>query len=100
MSAFALSDAANQSSQFRRIGLEILADLSEHTGATATLSGRIGHRRIYIGQVKSSQLVRISVQVGSAQPLTIGASGAVGRSEQRSLSQLHRFNLEILLNTE
>lgn len=76
ISAFALSDAANQSSQFRRIGLELLADLAEHTGETATLSGRIGHRRIYIGQVESSQLVRISVQVGSAQPLTIGASGA------------------------
>lgn len=76
ISAFALADAANQSSQFRRIGLELLADLAEHTGETATLSGRIGHRRIYIGQVESSQLVRISVQVGSAQPLTIGASGA------------------------
>ncbi|WP_298040578.1 IclR family transcriptional regulator [uncultured Microbacterium sp.] len=76
ISAFALSDAANQSSQFRRIGLELLADLAEHTGETATLSGRIGHRRIYIGQVESSQLVRISVQVGSALPLTIGASGA------------------------
>ncbi|MEW1975470.1 IclR family transcriptional regulator [Microbacterium profundi] len=76
ISAFALSDAANQSSQFRRIGLELLADLAEHTGETATLSGRIGHRRIYIGQVESAQLVRISVQVGSAQPLTIGASGA------------------------
>jgi len=76
ISAFALSDAANQSSQFRRIGLELIADLAEHTGETATLSGRIGHRRIYIGQVESSQLVRISVQVGSALPLTIGASGA------------------------
>lgn len=76
ISAFALADAANQSSQFRRNGIELLADLAEHTGETATLSGRIGHRRIYIGQVESSQLVRISVQVGSAQPLTIGASGA------------------------
>lgn len=75
ISAFALSDAANQSSQFRRIGLELLADLAEHTGETATLSGRIGHRRIYVGQVESSQLVRISVQVGSALPLTVGASG-------------------------
>lgn len=75
ISAFALSDAANQTSQFRRIGLELLADLAEVTGETATLSGRIGHRRIYIGQVESSQLIRISVQVGSALPLTIGASG-------------------------
>ncbi|MGL3149021.1 IclR family transcriptional regulator [Microbacterium sp. A82] len=76
ISAFALSDAANQSSQFRRIGMQVIADLADTTGETATLSGRIGHRRIYIGQVESSQLVRISVQVGSALPLTIGASGA------------------------
>jgi len=76
ISAFALSDAANQSSQFRRIGIELLADLAEHTGETATLSGRIGHRRIYIAQVESAQLIRISVQVGSALPLTVGASGA------------------------
>lgn len=76
ISAFALADAANQSSQFRRVGMELLADLAESTGETATLSGRIGHRRIYVGQVESSQLVRISVQVGAALPLTVGASGA------------------------
>lgn len=76
MSAFALSDAANQSSQFRRYGMELLADLTERTGETSTLSGRIGHRRVYVGQVESSQLVRISVQVGAALPLTVGASGA------------------------
>lgn len=76
MSAFALSDAANQSSQFRRYGMELLADLTERTGETSTLSGRIGHRRVYVGQVESSRLVRISVQVGAALPLTVGASGA------------------------
>jgi IclR family acetate operon transcriptional repressor len=76
ISAFALTDAANKASLFRRAGLELLADLAEHTGETATLSGRIGHRRVYIAQVESGQLVRISVQVGSAQPLTVGASGA------------------------
>lgn len=76
IAAFALADAANQSSQFRRIGMELIAGLAEQTGETATLSGRIGHRRIYIGQVESSQLIRISVQVGSAQPLTVGASGS------------------------
>lgn len=76
IAAFALADAANQSSEFRRVGVELLADLAEHTGETATLSGRIGHRRIYVAQVESSQLVRISVQVGAALPLTIGASGA------------------------
>lgn len=76
MSAFALGDVANQTSRFRRLGMELLADLAEHTGETATLSGRIGHRRVYVGQVESRQLVRISVQVGAAFPLTVGASGA------------------------
>ena len=74
--AFALGDVANQTSNFRRYGMEVLADVAEHTGETATLSARIGHRRVYIGQVESRQLVRISVQVGAAFPLTVGASGA------------------------
>lgn len=76
MSAFALADTAIQSSRFRRFGLELLADLAERTDETATLSARIGHRRVYVGQVESRQLVRISVQVGEALPLAVGASGA------------------------
>jgi IclR family acetate operon transcriptional repressor len=76
MSAFAFTDAANQTSQFRSLGVEMLADLAELTGETATLSGRIGHRRVYIAQVESAQLVRISVEVGTALPLSVGASGA------------------------
>ncbi|USQ80131.1 IclR family transcriptional regulator [Ornithinimicrobium faecis] len=76
MAAFALADSANQASEFRRIGMSILADLTEATGETTTLSGRVGHRRVYVGQVESRQLVRISVQVGTALPLTVGASGA------------------------
>ncbi|WP_293781776.1 IclR family transcriptional regulator [uncultured Aeromicrobium sp.] len=73
--AFALGDAASRTSQFRRLGMTVLADLAELTGETTTLSARAGHRRVYVAQVESSQLVRISVQVGSAQPLTVGASG-------------------------
>lgn len=76
MSALALADSANQSSLFRRYGMEVLADLAEETGETTTISGRIGHRRIYVAQVESRQLVRISVQVGAVLPLTVGASGA------------------------
>lgn len=74
-SALALSGTANQSVRFRKIGNEFLADLAQRTGETATLSARVGLRRIYVGQVESAQLIRISVQVGSALPLTIGASG-------------------------
>lgn len=76
VAAFSLADSANQTSRFRQAGMEILADLAEESGETATLSGRIGHRRIYVAQVESRQLIRISVEVGRAHPLTIGASGA------------------------
>jgi IclR family acetate operon transcriptional repressor len=76
IAAFSLADSANQTSRFRQAGMEILADLAEESGETTTLSGRIGHRRIYVGQVESRQLIRISVEVGRAHPLTIGASGA------------------------
>lgn len=76
IAAFALADSANQTSRFRQAGMEILADLAEVSEETTTLSGRIGHRRVYIGQVESRQLVRISVEVGRTHPLTLGASGA------------------------
>lgn len=74
--AFALVDSANQTTRFRRLGMEIITDLAETTGETTTLSTRIGHRRVYVGQVESRQLVRISVEVGATHPLTVGASGA------------------------
>ncbi len=76
VAAFALADSAAQTSRFRKYGAQILADLAEKSGETTTLSGRVGHRRVYIAQVESSQLIRISVQVGIAHPLTVGASGA------------------------
>jgi len=76
IAAFALADSANQTSRFRQAGMEILADLAEVCEETTTLSARIGHRRVYTGQVESSQLVRISVDVGRTHPLTVGASGA------------------------
>lgn len=76
MAAFTLADTAAQTSRFRAAGLEILATLTEQSGETTTLSGRIGHRRAYVAQVESTQLVRISVRLGVAHPLTAGASGA------------------------
>lgn len=76
VAAFALADTASQTSRFRTASLDILATLSEASGETTTLSARIGHRRVYLAQVESSQLVRISVRLGIAHPLTAGASGA------------------------
>lgn len=76
MAAFILADTAAQTSRFRSASLDILATLAEQSGETTTLSGRVGHRRVYLAQVESRQLVRISVQLGAAHPLTAGASGA------------------------
>lgn len=73
--AFALSNAASAQSRFRTAGMRILSSLTEDTGETTTLSARMGYRRVYIGQVESAQLIRISVQAGLSLPLTVGASG-------------------------
>ena len=73
--AFALSNAASAQSKFRIAGMRILSSLSEDTGETTTLSARVGYRRVYVGQVESAELIRISVQTGLSLPLTVGASG-------------------------
>lgn len=73
--AFALSNNAAAQSKLRSTGMSVIASLSEDTGETTTLSARVGHRRIYLGQIESTQLIRISVQVGLSLPLSVGASG-------------------------
>jgi IclR family acetate operon transcriptional repressor len=72
--AFALANAAAVQSKLRTIGMSMVAELTEVTGETSTLSGRMGHRRVYLGQVESEHLIRISVQVGLSVPLTVGAN--------------------------
>jgi IclR family transcriptional regulator, acetate operon repressor len=73
--AFALANAAGQQSTLRAAGMPVVARLMEQTDETVTLSARSGYRRIYLGQVESSQMIRISIQVGLNLPLTVGASG-------------------------
>lgn len=90
--AFALSNAASAQSSLRKEGMAMLAALSEDTGETTTLSARMGYRRTYIGQVESSQLIRISVQVGLSLPLTVGASG------HAMLAFLPQADIEDVLN--
>lgn len=73
--AFALANAAGQQSTLRAAGMPVVARLMEQTDETVTLSARSGYRRIYLGQAESSQMIRISIQVGLNLPLTVGASG-------------------------
>lgn len=56
-------------------GQPAIAHLSQLTGETATLAARVGHGRVYVGQVESSQHIRIAIQIGEHQSLTNGASG-------------------------
>jgi DNA-binding IclR family transcriptional regulator len=52
-----------------------LVRLATKTGETATLSIIVGESRAYAEQVESTQSVRQTVQIGSAAPLYVGASG-------------------------
>jgi DNA-binding IclR family transcriptional regulator len=73
--AFALCDTVSEHSRLRDEGMRVLSLLTARTDETTTLSARMGYRRVYVGQVESSQLIRISVQTGLSLPLTVGASG-------------------------
>lgn len=53
---------------------DILPDLVEKTGETATVSVRSGWRRVYIAQVTPSTDVKMVVSIGSDHPLHAGAS--------------------------
>ncbi len=59
----------------RNLALPELRWLKDATGQTATLSLRIGFRRIYLDQVESDSEVKQTITIGSTQPLHRGASG-------------------------
>lgn len=58
----------------RRIAQPFLAELSERTNETATLSIRINFHRIYVDQVTPNREVIMSVSLGTPYPLHAGAS--------------------------
>jgi DNA-binding IclR family transcriptional regulator len=59
----------------RNLALPELRWLKDTTGQTATLSLRIGYRRVYLDQVESESEVKQTITIGSTQPLYRGASG-------------------------
>lgn len=59
----------------RTLALPELHWLKDATGQTATLSLRIGLRRVYLDQVESDSEVKQTITIGSTQPLHRGASG-------------------------
>lgn len=58
----------------RYLAQEELADLSEVTSETATLSVRNGNHRYYIDQVRPHREIAMSVQLGVPYPLHAGSS--------------------------
>lgn len=58
----------------RKVAADELLYLSRQTNETATLSVRIGDRRVYIDQVTPNREVLMSVQLGLAHPLHAGSS--------------------------
>lgn len=59
----------------RERALPYLRALASDTGETVTLSLRTGDHRTYAEQVESTHRVRQAIQIGSAAPLYVGASG-------------------------
>lgn len=73
--AFALANAAERQSTFKRLAQPVMAGLANKTEETVTLSILNGYQRIYLDQIESPHRVRISVSIGSSIPITVGASG-------------------------
>ncbi|MCM6762849.1 IclR family transcriptional regulator [Rathayibacter sp. ZW T2_19] len=73
--AVALGRAAERDSELREAAMPVIAHLAAVTGETTTLSARVGHRRFYVGQVESSQPIRITITIGEHLGLAVGASG-------------------------
>jgi DNA-binding IclR family transcriptional regulator len=73
--ALSLGQTATRDSDLRAAGMPVISRLAAVTEETTLLSARVGHRRLYLGQIESMQPIRITVTLGEHAPLTIGASG-------------------------
>jgi DNA-binding IclR family transcriptional regulator len=73
--AVSLGRTAGRRTEIAEAAAPLLAHLSQLTGETTTLAARVGHGRVYVDQVESSQHIRIAIRIGEHQALTNGASG-------------------------
>ncbi len=96
-----LGSVAASSTDLRRICIPVLRDLSSRTGETAHVYIRSGLWRICYEQVESQQAVRQASEVGSREPLWIGATGRAllafleDEERERLLEQIGRENPEV-----
>ncbi|GAA3737657.1 IclR family transcriptional regulator [Salinactinospora qingdaonensis] len=70
----ALGARSLRDSDLRRAALPVLRHLHAETNETTTLSELVGHERVYIEQLESSQEIRMTVEIGRRFPLHAGAS--------------------------
>jgi len=56
-------------------GAEVLRELRDRTGETATLSARVGTMRIFVDQMEGAAAIRLNVALWRPRPLHSGASG-------------------------
>jgi IclR family acetate operon transcriptional repressor len=73
--ALSLGRNASRDSDLRAAGMPVISHLAAVTGETTTLTALLGHNRYYVGQIESSQPIRITINLGQQVPLTGGASG-------------------------
>lgn len=91
--AVELGFAALGTADIRTLALPVMTELRERTTETVTLSMRAGWERVYVAQVESRQVVRMSVEIGRRFPLFAGASG------RATLSGLSDEALGVFLRT-
>jgi DNA-binding IclR family transcriptional regulator len=73
--SLALGRQGMQANDLRAAAMPVISHLAEVTGETTTLTERLGHARQYIGQIESTNPIRITIRIGESVPLWSGASG-------------------------
>lgn len=74
-SATALGARAFRDSDLRFSAVELLRELRDKTGETATLTQLVPNGRVYIDQVESTHEIKMTVELGRRFPLHAGGTG-------------------------
>lgn len=74
-SATALGARAFRDCDLRLAARDLLRELRDKTGETATLTQLVADGRVYLDQVESAQEIKMTVEVGRRFPLHAGGSG-------------------------
>lgn len=92
-SATALGARAFRDSDLRQSALDLLRELRDKTGETATLTALVPSGRVYLDQVEGTHEIKMTVELGRRFPLHAGGSGKCMLAhlpEERRERLLHR----------